>query len=100
MRQIHVAPGLRLRFVGRDEVFNEGVEIGLLAAELASGATEFSMTLGLGTMDQARALATGMGYRLHLIAGDEDRIEVMVLTGSRRPKLQLIHGNAAGRTSI
>ena len=86
MRQIRVVPGLNLRFIGRDEVFNEGVEIGLLAAELASGAAEFSMTLGVGTLDQARALATGMGYRVHLVTANEATVELTFLTGSRRPE--------------
>ena len=66
MRHIHVVPGLRLRFAGRDETFNEGVEIGLIAAQLASGIAEFTMTLAAGTLDQARMLATNMGYRLHV----------------------------------
>lgn len=99
MRQIHVVPGLRLRFVGRDEAFDEGVEIGLLAVKLASGVAEFTMDLALGTMDQARALATSMGYRLHIVAKDEDVVEVMFLTGSRRPTLQLIHCAASARSS-
>lgn len=99
MRQIHVVPGLRLRFVGRDDAFNEGVEIGLLAAKLASGAAEFTMTLAAGTMEQARALAASMGYRLHLLATHEDAVDVTFLTGGRRPKLQLIHCDAPARSS-
>ena len=97
MRQIHVVPGLRLRFAGRDDVFNEGVEIGLLAVKLASGIAEFTMSLASGTIEQARALAMSMGYRLHVVATDEDVVEVMFLTGSRRPKLQLVHGGALAR---
>ena len=90
MRHIHVVPGLRLRFAGRDETFNEGVEIGLLAAQLASGIAEFTMTLAASTLDQARMLATQMGYRLHVTAMDDDAVTVMFLTGRRRPKLQLV----------
>ncbi len=63
MRYIDVVPGLRLRFASRDENFDEGVEIGLLAAQLASGIVEFTMMLAAGTLDQARMLATNMGYR-------------------------------------
>ena len=99
MRKIHVVPGLRLRFAGRDEAFHEGVEIGLLAAKLASGAAEITMTLAAGTLDQARALAKGMAYRVHVVETYEDLIDVMFLTGSRRPKLQLIHGDASARSS-
>ena len=91
MRHIHVVPGLRLRFTGRDEAFNEGVEIGLLAARLASGIAEFTMTLAASTLDQARMLATNMGYRLHVTMNDDGAVEVMFFTGSRRPRLQLVH---------
>ena len=90
MRHIHVVPGLSVRFAGRDENFDKGVEIGLLAAQLTSGISEFMMTLATGTLDQARTLATNMGYRLHVTMMDEGTAEVMFLTGSRRPKLQLV----------
>ncbi|MCJ2121376.1 hypothetical protein [Methylobacterium sp. J-077] len=97
MRHIHVVPGLRLRFAGRDETFDEGVEIGLLAAQLASGVAEFTMTLAASTLDQARMLATNMGYRLHVTTMDEGTVEVMFLTGSRRPKLQLVCNKSFSR---
>lgn len=45
MRHIHIEPGLRLRFAGRDEAFNEGVEIGLLAAHMAACIGEVTATL-------------------------------------------------------
>ena len=99
MRQIHIVPGLRLRFAARDASFDEGVEIGLLAAKLASGAAEFSMTLAPGTLDQARALATGMAYRVHVVATHDEGVDVMFLTGSRRPKLRLVHCDAPARSS-
>ena len=98
MRHIHVVPGLRLRFASRDETFNEGVEIGLIAAQLASGIAEFTMTLAAGTLDQARMLATNMGYRLHVTTMDDGAVEVMFLTGSRRPKLQLVCNKSFSRS--
>ncbi len=55
MRFIHVEDGLRLRFPGRDAAFNEGVEIGILAVNLASGRGEFTLQLSSGTLEQARA---------------------------------------------
>ena len=98
MRHIHVVSGLRLRFAGREEIFNEGVEIGLLAAQLASGIAEFTMTLAESTLDQARVLATNMGYRLHVTMMNEGAVEVMFLTGSRRPKLQLVYSKYVARS--
>ena len=99
MRQIHIVPGLRLRFAGQSEVFNEGVEIGLLAANMAAGISEFAATLAPNTLEQARALARAMGYRVHIVATNDCTVDVMFLTGSRRPKLQLIHCDASTRSS-
>jgi hypothetical protein len=39
VRRIHVEHGLSLRFTGRDEEFNEGVEIGILVGLMSSGRT-------------------------------------------------------------
>lgn len=91
MRFIHVENGLRLRFPGRDAAFNEGVEIGILAVNLASGRGEFTLQLSSATLEQARALAAQMGYRVHVVQSDEAWAEVTFLTGRRRPKLTLIH---------
>ena len=91
MRFIHVEDGLRLRFPGRDAAFNEGVEIGVLAVNLASGRGEFTLQLSSGTLEQARALAAQMGYRVHVVRSDEAWAGVTFLTGRRRPKLTLIH---------
>lgn len=90
MRHIHVVPGLRLRFANRDEAFNEGVEIGLLAASMATGIGEFAMMLGADTLEQARALAGQMGYRVHVVESGDAWVEVMFLTGHRRPKLHVV----------
>jgi hypothetical protein len=100
MRHIHVMPGLRLRFAGRNETFNEGVEIGLLAAQLASGIAEFTMTLAASTTDHARVLATNMGYRLHVTTMNEGAVEIIFITGSRRPKLELVCNKLLARSSF
>lgn len=93
MRHIQIVPGLRLRFGGRDEAFDEGVEIGLLAASMATGIGEFAMTLGAGTLEQARALAGEMGYRVHVVVSGDVWTEVMFLTGHRRPKLHVVRSD-------
>lgn len=100
MRHIHVVPGLRLRFAGRDAAFAEGVEIGLLAGRMATGIGEFAMTLGADTLEQARALAGQMGYRVHVVESGGAWTEVMFLTGHRRPKLHVVRGDglAASRS--
>ena len=90
MRHIHIEPGLRMRFAGRDEAFNEGVEIGLLAANMAAHVGEFTATLASTTLEQARALAEGLRYRVHVVEDDGTWVQVMFLTGRRRPKLRLV----------
>lgn len=94
MRHIHVEDGLRLRFPGRDETFNQGVEIGLLTANLASGRGEFTLQFASATLDQARTLATRMGYRVHIVRADDTSVEATFLTGRRRPKLTLVQGSS------
>lgn len=94
MRHIHVEEGLRLRFPGRDEAFNEGVEIGLLVGHMASGRTEFTLRLASTTLEQARSVAASLNYRVHVVHEHEGSVEVMFLTGRRRPKLMLVHQSA------
>lgn len=92
MRRIHVEDSLSLRFPGRDDSFTEGVEVGLILAQMASGRREFTGRVASRTVEQARALAERMGYRVHVVRDDEDVAEVMFLTGARRPSLRLVHG--------
>ncbi|MFY9293865.1 MAG: hypothetical protein WAP03_24695 [Methylorubrum rhodinum] len=94
MRTIHVEEGLRLRFPGRDASFHEGVEIGILAVNLASGRSEFTLRFSSSTLEQARALASQLGYRTHVVADDATWAEVTFLTGQRRPRLALVHSRS------
>ena len=64
MRRIHVEDGLSVRFPGRSEEFNEGVEIGMLAVLMSSGQRGFTRWLSPANLEQARAIADRMGYRL------------------------------------
>ena len=97
MRHIHVEEGLRLRFPDRGEAFAQGVEIGLLCAAMAAGQREFTRTLASDTLEQARALAAGMHYRVHVVRADDAWTEVMFLTGARRPRLVLVQGGPVER---
>ena len=95
MRRIHVEDGLSLRFPRREAEFNEGVEIGLIAAGLAARRREFTLRLADATLDQARSLAEGFGYRLHVHPLDDGSSEVVFLFGRRRPQLRLVHSQAS-----
>lgn len=89
-----------MRFAGRDEAFNEGVEIGLLAANMAAQVGEFTATLASTSLDQARALAEGLNYRVHLVEDDGTWSQVMFLTGGRRPKLRLVDIGRPQRVAV
>lgn len=90
MRHIEVEDGLRLRFPGRDEEFNEGVEIGLLVARLARGDQAFSCQISTANVDQARAVAQQLGYRICVTNESQGLSEVQVAVRSRRPPLTLV----------
>jgi hypothetical protein len=91
VRRIHVENGLSLRFPGRDEDFNEGVEIGILATLMSSGQRGFTHWVSSANVEQAREMASQMGYRLTAGAIDGDLTEVILRTGRARPTLTLVH---------
>jgi hypothetical protein len=90
MRAIHVEEDLRLRFPGRSEEFNEGVEIGLLVAACAEGQSELSMRISASNLEQAHAVATKMGYRLRVETRDDAWAHITCCTARMRPKLTLV----------
>jgi hypothetical protein len=91
MRHIHLADGLRLRFPGRAEEFDHGVEIGMLAVLMDLGTREFTRWISTENLDQVRALAKQLGY--HVVEGTSDGewIELVLRSGSARPQLRLVH---------
>lgn len=90
MRHIHLADGMRLRFPGRTEEFDQGVEIGMLAVYMDFGTREFSRWISRGSLVQARALAEKMGYRVIEGHTDGEQIEVTLRTGAARPQLRVV----------
>jgi hypothetical protein len=91
VRRIHVEDGLSLRFPNRDKDFDEGVEIGILAVLMSSGARGFTHWVSSANVEQVRALAEGMGYRLTEGEADGPLTEVIFRTGRARPTLTLVH---------
>jgi hypothetical protein len=94
VRRIQVEQGLSLRFPGRDEEFNEGVEIGILAVLMSSGQRSFTHWIASANVSQARAVAGKMGYRLSVGPSDGELTEVILRTGRARPALTLVHSVA------
>jgi hypothetical protein len=100
VRRIQVEDGLALRFPGRGEEFNEGVEIGILAAMMSSGQRGFTQWMSTDNIEQARAIAEKLGY--HLTTGEVDGIltEVTFRTGRARPTLTLVHSRVEADQKI
>ncbi len=94
MRRIHVEHGLSLRFTGRDEEFNEGVEIGILVGLMSSGQRGFTHWISPANVEQARALAEKMSYRLTEGDTGGELTEVILRTGQARPTLTLVHSSS------
>ena len=90
MRHIHLADGMRLRFPGRTEEFDLGVEIGVLAVLMDSGLREIQRVISTANLDQARALAEKMGYRLTEGFRDNSEVSVTLRFGQARPALKLV----------
>ena len=92
MRYIEVEDGLRVRFPGRGEEFNEGIEIGLLVAQLAQGGREFGRLISTANLEQARDVAGRFGYTLKVVAERAGTSEILVSNSRRRPSLTLVRG--------
>ncbi len=91
MPKIEIEDGLTLRFPGRDASFHEGVEIGMLATLMATGQPEIVRTISAAALEQAQALAGGLGYR----AGDvrplgADRLSLTLVRRGCRPRLRVV----------
>jgi len=91
MRHIHLDNGLRLRFPGRGEEFDQGVEIGMLAVLMDSGLPEFSRRIGRDNLDQVRAIARQMGYYVVEDQEQDGFVDLTFRHGSARPKLKVVH---------
>jgi hypothetical protein len=92
MTIVDVEDGLKVRFPYRDGEFAEGVEIGLLLAELAAGVPQVSREIGEGSVPQAVSLAEGFGYRCLTVASGRGRAEVRCMRRGLRPKLVVVSG--------
>jgi hypothetical protein len=91
MRQIHLTEGTRVRFPGRTEEFDQGVEIGILAVLMDFGTPEITRPIASTNLEQARALADKLGYRLVEGAATGGQTTVILRRAQARPVLKLVH---------
>jgi hypothetical protein len=94
MHHIHLAEGMRLRFPARSADFDQGVEIGIVAALMSQDLTEFTRRISRDNLGQVRALVEQFGYRLVEGSEDGDFIEVNFLSRMARPRLRVVHSGA------
>ena len=92
MRDIHVEAGLRLRFPGQGEDFDDGVEVGIAAGLMAAAETTFVQSISDRNLEQLRDLAAAMRYRLIVLAQNEGYAQVQFCQTRLRPKLSLVSG--------
>ena len=91
MRRIFLEDGLNVRFPGRDEEFNQGVEIGIVATLLSSAQSRVTVWMSPDTVEQARALGEKMGFHLTARESEDGATMVTFAAGRARPQLRLVH---------
>jgi hypothetical protein len=94
VRHVQIDEGLRLRFPRRSAEFDEGVEVGMAAALMASATRTFSRRIATGTVDQIRALAPRLGFHVVVEAVEGGWADLSFRPGPERPRLTLAHSGA------
>ncbi len=94
MHHIHLAEGLKLRFPARSVDFDQGVEIGMLAAMMSQDVAEFSRRISNANLGQVRALADQFGYRLVEGEAEGDCASLTFYNRTARPRLRVVHSGA------
>lgn len=89
-RTIVIEDGLRLRFPNRSDDFALGVEIGMIATALATGAPQVTRQVSSDNREQAEMLAKALGY--HVLEGlaHERWVVLTFRLGPCRPRLTLV----------
>ncbi len=90
MRPIEVEEGLRIRFPGRPEAFDVGVEVGLVTALMIQGAQTFQRRLSTAALSQLEKLAVEFRYRLSVTDLPDGGHEVLFTPVSARPRLSVV----------
>ena len=79
-----------MRFPTRGDEFDDGVEIGLAIARMASGETSIPASVGEASVEQLRALARRLNYRVEAEDSDGRLVTLMLAPVSKRPRLRLV----------
>jgi hypothetical protein len=92
MRQIYVEDGLTISFPGRDEEFDQGVEMGIAIALMAAGQS-FTTWLSNATIEQAEEVAHKMNFHLESLQTCAKASHVAFRIGRKRPRLTILAGS-------
>jgi hypothetical protein len=91
MHHIHLAEGLKLRFPARSADFDQGVEVGMLAALMSQDVAEFNRRISNPNLGQVRALADQFGYRLVEGEAEGESVSLTFYNRTARPRLRVVH---------
>lgn len=89
MRQIEIIDDVHLRFPGRDEQFDLGVEIGAISVRMASGEPLIQRILTPECVEQLRPLAERFRYALVATPADGG-MSTSLIHWSSRPQLRIV----------
>ena len=91
-RTIHLAEDCTLLFAGRSTEFADGVEIGILSAQMDHGISRLVRLIHSGNVEQLRSVAQKLGYRLILGATDGDHVHAHLQATKNAPTLRVVSG--------
>jgi hypothetical protein len=89
VRQIELVDDVRIRFPGRGDEFDTGIEVGMLATLMALGNSSIERRVSPACLEQLKPLAKQLGYNL-VFEAEADAIAVTLLHKSLRPRLRVV----------
>ncbi|WP_075214181.1 hypothetical protein [Mongoliimonas terrestris] len=90
MHDVEIEDGLTVRFPGRTGEFLQGVDIGLLLADLAAGRSDINRRIRRASLKQAADVALGFGYRCVTVAEGDGWADIHVTNRRQRPALRVV----------
>jgi hypothetical protein len=87
---IEIEPGLRIEFPGQSEDFRLGVEVGIIAGELATAPICLIRPLSMANLDQVRELARKFGYRVKVDSQTAGVARISIMPIHQKPSLQIV----------
>lgn len=90
MRKIEILEDVRLRFKGRGDEFDIGLEVGAASVLMAQGQQLIQRELSVPAVEQLRPIAERFRYALVASPLNETTMQVSLLHWSRKPLLRIV----------